>query len=113
MLPPQKTAPPTKFNAKQRARRIRFSADGFSALRMSAFDATYAPCARKVTIWAMASAVVRSLLFMSLSIDFRASSNRSNRSPSLKRSVNKRGGVNRETREFERLRVADELNQYG
>lgn len=35
------------------------------------------------------------------------------RSPSLKRSGNKRGGVNRETREFVRLREANGLNHGG
>jgi hypothetical protein len=123
-----------------RARVIKFSVDGFSAIWMGTFDASDTPiasvglCEKSGDLGdgfgrsAVAEFHVLPVLWASgpqrlplggrarrlaLSIDTHASSKLSNRSPSLKRSVNKRGGVNRETREFERFREADELNHHG
>ena len=114
-----------------RARVIKFSVDGFSAIRLGEFDAPDAPVALVclgeksgdlgdgLGRGAVAEFHVLPVLWVSgpqrlplgglarrlaLSIDTHASSKLSNRSPSFKRSVNKRGGVNRENREFDRLK---------
>lgn len=114
-----------------RARVIKFSVDGFSATETGELDAPDASVALVglgeksrdlgdgVGRGAVAEFHVLPVLWISgpqrlplgglarrlaLSIDTHASSKLSNRGPFLKRSVNKRGAVNRDNREFERMR---------